>query len=382
MMGLRPFVASAAALLVMLLLPATAVSAISAASVLPGFGSQDASAAGGSGVLYDGGYTSADGGATWREVVGDAWTSVAVDPADARHVFIYRLSDGLSVSRDGGATWAPTDTTGCGIVPGADARIMEDPLAAGTLYLSSGAAGSIAVCRSDNSGASWSLAGSTSTTPLLVAAPPLAHSALVALRSVGGAVVLVRSSDGGSTWSATPTDLPAIVASDLPTYCGAGSSCQLYTNPQHPPWLVLRYPAGGRFTSADGGAHWTQQGLDPYTDFFQPERWMTVTGHPGVVIATAPDGLWRSTDGGLTYHRRLAIDGRLVEDADGVLYLLEARGAIVSSDGGATWRWRGARGRQPPFPDLSAPPSLSTDATGVVFAGTDAGVFRLDGSDR
>jgi photosystem II stability/assembly factor-like uncharacterized protein len=377
---MRHATAVALACVAALLAPGAAFAASTAPSVLPGFGDQDASAAGGAGVLYDDGYASADGGLTWSEVAGGAWLSVALDPADARHTFVYRLAGGLEESHDAGRTWTALDVASCGVVPGSAARVLADPVRVGTLYLASDAEGSIAICRSDDGGASWARAGVSSVSPLLVAPPPLARAELVALRSVAGAVVLERSSDGGVSWATTATDLPAAVASDLVDICGPGtSSCRLFGNPAHPGWLVLSYSAIDRWTSPDGGVHWTQTKLDPYGDAFRATGWLAAIGRPNVILATADDGLWRSVDGGLTYHRSLELVGgvRLVQDTVGALFVLGARDAIASYDGGATWDPHGSAARELPPAPAGQPPTLTANAQGTVFAGTFAGIYRF-----
>jgi photosystem II stability/assembly factor-like uncharacterized protein len=349
--------------------PGSALAAGWTSTVLPGAGTDDSVAAAGNGVLYADGFTSVDGGSSWRPAPGGAWESVAVDPADPAHAYVYRPGGTLAQTHDAGLSFSDLDTSACGPPAPGVGRVVLDPMRPASVYLERQRSGGAALCRSDDGGASFAPAGSWSTAPVLL--PGTAgRSRLVALYSDGAHVVVERSDDGGATWSAELANLAEYPARVLAGACW----------PAHC-WLVADHLTAGRvillgdagtFVSA-GGTHWEPQ---PAQLEAFPGRGslgaIPVAGHPGV-LAAGDGGVWLSLDGGISWRERLPVPGPLVEDAAGTLYVITAGGAVRSSDAGATWTWLGRQ-----VIDRAMLPEVHADARGVLYAVTRTQALRYD----
>jgi photosystem II stability/assembly factor-like uncharacterized protein len=199
----------------------------------------------------------------------------------------------------------------------------------------------------------------------------------------GGWGGVFRSSDGGATW--TPANRGLSDGSENSSV--EGVTC-LAIDPAHPSTIYAGRTVEGVVKSTDGGAHWrhverglTNRGiqslaLDPRT--------------PGRLFVGTFDGLFRSDDGGETWRRlteglpasfpvdvrAVAIDPRspqtvytaMVEPVDPATSRL-----WKSLDGGTTWR---AISSGPLLGRLVSTLAVSSGATGTIYAGTEAGVFK------
>ena len=169
-------------------------------------------------------------------------SAIAVDPADSRHVLCGAGGGGVWESRDEGATWAPRTDALPTLAIGA---IAFDPSAPQTVYAGSGEGNFYA--------------------------------------RLGAGVY--RSNDGGATWTALAPGL----------LLGLGFY-DLVVDPGNPATL-LAATTGGFFVSTDRGATWTRRRAQPC--------W-SVSLHPaggaaGEILATFSDGLFRSTNRGVTF---------------------------------------------------------------------------------
>lgn len=320
------------------------------------------------GILYD----SADHGATWRRrgSLGRTARALAVDAGAAG--VIYAAHDlGASVSHDGGKTWKPA-LRGLPIVsfPGPAAPVAVLALAAhpfqpGRIFAGTRLTG---VYETRDGGERWQagdqlgLGRGTYRPPHV---PPTRPDTVYvqALDNVG---TLWRSTNGGRSWSRRSSAF------------GRGFFIQqMALDPISPQTLYASgtlVPGGqGLFKSLDGGTTWT--GFGP-----QEAAWVTVTGR-GVLLVSAPEGLWRSEDGGATGSFVLPRAGSLTPDPgdpdtvyltrgerreDGVYMFLEQ-----SRDGGLTWRTL-----------LESPWYLSVaPAPGMLYAQAHTLLCSTDGGD-
>ncbi len=251
-------------------------------------------------VLYagtsDGVLKSTDAGHTWRRsglaptpssrgregLEGWVW-SIAVDPADSRHVYAVRngYAPGRSVyrSRDAGATWqAMRLSTGRTVT-------QIGAVGSGVLYAAS-LGSSSGILRSTDGGTTWRgvLDGSWSFT-----VDPNRAGTVWAV----GAGVLRVTRDGGTTWRS---------AGRAPAH---GLSA-IVPDPRRARTLYLSTQQSGVFRSIDDGRTWHPFGARPKG---RPERGTGLT-------------------------ELLAIDPR----KPGTLYAGDGFGVVATADGGANWR--------------------------------------------
>jgi photosystem II stability/assembly factor-like uncharacterized protein len=338
-----------------------------------------------------------DGGAHWQSLpypprlpsARAACYAVAVDPLDARHLWVAAqiVIDGFSnllfESKNGGASWSnPVTQPNPGVVAAGGERIYTNSIEAPGLFASS------------NGGRTWTPAGRG------ILAGDL-RDGLVAQRLPGGGVgrrlVALNTplngdaddlyrSDGGQGWSKVPLQPVAIA--------GAGGS------------VVLAGDDGGVTRSTDGGTTWSAVPSAPArVQAFLPD--VPQPGH-AALLAFEDNGAygniapWTSDDAGATWRRSsdgLPIACTHVASVDEcpsfpayavdpfnpsrrwVAYNLFSgfglmAGLFVSADGGASW--------QVATSDLSTALTLALAADptvpGRLLAGTDQGLFAsLDG---
>jgi photosystem II stability/assembly factor-like uncharacterized protein len=281
---------------------------------------------------------------------------VAIDPRDARRLYVGTGWTGIYRSTDAGATWThltglPRErvrdlelggsvvyaglehrgffrTSGTGWLPssrglvGSNVRALAvDPRSPSTVYAGLMNAG---VARSTNGGASWSPAGLDGRIVNALAVLPNTRAVLA---GVAGGVY--RSADGRRWRRARGignADVRAVaVAPSAPNVVYAASFER------------------GSYRSTDGGASWRRTGLrfqETVTSLaVDPRRASTVWA------GTREDGVVRSTNGGRTWSA-----GRGIPTHDDVLSIvvdrsnprrlyagLEAAGVFLSDDAGSTW---------------------------------------------
>jgi hypothetical protein len=225
---------------------------------------------------------STDGGASWTVYYTAAGAAhinaVLADPNTADTVWAGisaadTLADVLR-STDGGASWSPLLPTslrgGGGLSPtnaGPLAALSEVPglVIAGAQYYHSGG-----VLKTEDGGASWTLAYPDTYTPLAGASAVALGGSSAATASIYAGLnvmqfgSLVRSDDGGATWIDLSDQLPV-------RNPGTGGFVgNIVLDPAEPgtayisEWDTNTPPQTGVFVSADQGQSWTELGhLDP-----------------------------------------------------------------------------------------------------------------------
>lgn len=309
----------------------------------------------------NGGFTSADRGATWTPLpplpVGQI-RDVEVSPADAGAAFV---GSHRGLFRLGGASWRVASRG----IAGQEIRgLAVAPSRPRTVYAGTWGDG---VARSRDAGATWRRAGLPGTIVYSLAVAPRAPGTVLA--AVAGGVA--RTRDGGAHWSAgkrLPRDdyRAVAIAPSAPRVAYAGTF------------------ESGLFRTGDGGRSWrrTKLGATIFSIAVHPRRPRT--------LWAAGAGLYRSRNGGRTW-KTLPIDSGIELDAvvvdprhPRVLYLGIDGGAVIkSTDGGDSWSAPIAR------PPLSSVEAIAIDPRhpGTAYAGGyDAevtgrgGVFRtIDG---
>lgn len=168
-------------------------------------------------------------------------SAIAIDPSNARHVLCGAAGGGVWESRDEGATWAPRTDAMASLAIGAIAFDPDNPT---VVYAGSGEGNFYA--------------------------------------RLGAGVF--RSSDGGATWTAQGAGL----------LLGLGFY-DLVVDPAD--GALLAATTGGFFVSMDQGANWTRRRAQPCWSI-SPHP---VGGGSAEILVTFTDGLFQSTDRGVTF---------------------------------------------------------------------------------
>lgn len=137
---------------------------------------------------------------------------------------------------------------------------------------------------------------------------------------------------------------------------------------------------GVLFVSRDGGLTWSQLGAAAFSATSSLNAVAVDPARPGRLWAGAPEGLWRSEDGGVTWSKRDSFDADFIKvdpAASLNLYAAGSKGVFASTDGGSTWT---ARNDGLEILDVRALDWLP--GVNLVFVGTSVGgVFRLGGAN-
>ncbi len=357
----------------------------------------------------DGVYRSTNGGASWQPVatvaVNDVVITLAPDPAVPHRFWAGTYSHGLFRSDDDGATWysyssgLPAKRSVAGITfssAGALCAVSQfgafrrAPTASSWAPSSSGITGSQVnslayapsnsavlyaglqgqgLFRSTDSGTSWSYAGLRGQDVSSVAVSPTSASTIWAATLTS----VRRSRDGGVTWVKQ-------VAVPAPTAIAVA--------PSSPSTLYVTTFQNGVYRSTDGGTTWHRLTLPGDVVAF------CILVDPAnasrIWVGTRFDGIARSTDGGATWASgrgsqpsgydalSLAIDPHNHQRLFAAIEADSGGGVYVSSDSGRTWS-RSTGGTAPQSADVVA---ADPTTAGRIYAGDDApealGVYRSD----
>jgi photosystem II stability/assembly factor-like uncharacterized protein len=241
---------------------------------------------------------------------------VAFQPGNPA-VMLATVPGGVFRSQDGGATWA---WSGTGLDQLSQTfNVAFDPVRPSKVYVAQGTG----VYKSVDGGLKWQYA--RLPTAFAVAVHPRISGIVFAATEMG----LFRSSNGGDSWTRIAQGLPASSRATLIVF-DPTSERRLYAALQD-----VDSGKGGLFRSTDGGASWRPLRGGPLRD----QRILSLAVDP-----RAPQTLYAGTEGGAVYK---------------------------STNGGTAWRATGLTTARFVW-TLKAHPRLS----GVVYAGTDAGLFR------
>jgi photosystem II stability/assembly factor-like uncharacterized protein len=236
-----------------------------------------------------------------------------------------------------------------------------------------------ALYRTANGGANWARVGDRPPADHVVvsASRPdllLAGDGFECFRG-GPDAPMFRSRDGGATWDELPGGL------------------NLRPTAIHPEDPAVAWAVGcdGAYRSSDGGQTWTRQLADAW-GIYTLETILPVPGDPRVVYAGGNSeggsgAVFRSTDGGRTWQTiqeglEFWFSALLVHrDDPRQLWFTTPSGVYRSSDGGRSWE-RSATGLEAvtvgteyEFEGVGLY-ALARDAEGVLFLGTQQGLYR------
>lgn len=313
---------------------------------------------------------SVDGGQNWTElpfVPNVIAVEIVAHPTIPGKVYVKGLSGSLHVSEDGGTSWSQRGGLGSFRIEGIDTD-------SNTLYAIKGGTG---VLRSTNDGVSWSSfnSGLSGLITSLVIDP---HDSTRLYATVNNGDIY-RTTIDGTAWEATHAGLPdggsptggqlAITAGNPATlfyaddgvyktvdegdswnFSGTGISAINFegvtANPDMPATLFTAPWRARLYHSEDGGATW---GYTQPAPGVEPRRIVVAPSHSDIIyMGTVADGIYRSTNGGMTW---VAANGGIPsEDYDYVVNLdvspdnplhvvaaLDIGRMYYSTNGGDSW---------------------------------------------
>jgi photosystem II stability/assembly factor-like uncharacterized protein len=326
-------------------------------------------------------YRSDDGGESWTAIStppGPEISRLLINERDQLYALTY---SSVFVSNDGGGSWTMVKR-----IPGSQPRFFAVN-AAENLFV----AGYWGVSRSTDGGASWEMLGFSICDPVAVA---IDRSGFCYLALYCGGIY--RSTGTLTSWKRYNGGLPEVqlycLASANDSTIVAGTSDGLYVSPTNrPAWsrtglagqTILRvfpFPgdsitvfSNGIRLSTDGGASWSQLGLNDYHIL------ALVKTDDGTLLAGASfGGVFRYTGEGILWDQMneglgdLNVNTLTVTGGGDVLAGTDA-GVFISSNGGVSWR-RFSRERI----EITAALVVGED----IFFGSEEGVLwtRTDGS--
>lgn len=269
-------------------------------------------------------YKSTDGGARWTTLLQGSppeapypsqylWsTTIAVDPANPRTIYVGTVTNGIYKSTDAGSSWSPAWTGTSRFIR----MISIDPRNTATLY----AATDAGLYSSADAAATWTPTGlmpPTGDIPYFVSnvvLDPVTPTTVYAGTPKG----VMKSLDSGTTWTAMTNGFSQ--STDIMT---------LAIDPVDPQRLYATTTVNPTpYYTSDGGAHWAR---GRWPNRLTYAHWLLIDPKVRSTIwAATPDGVLLSRDFGATWAAPptdLAHSGlqRLAAGSDGSIY------AIVNS---------------------------------------------------
>ncbi|HTW08954.1 MAG TPA: hypothetical protein VME46_15675 [Acidimicrobiales bacterium] len=202
------------------------------------------------------------------------------------------------VTDDGGRSWTRQATTMVGPLVGVSCENASSCVAIGSAGLHGSITGSFALTTA-NAGRSWASAAIAGSALDLsgVSCPSAQHC--VAVGSVtapdgSGSPVAMVTTDGGARWHNAP-----VPSHDIALYtisCPTDARCVATGMPQLPTTAQPIRTVASVFTSADGGARWSQRALPPGAGVGAvtclPSGWCLLTGANAPVLSTDYGEKW------------------------------------------------------------------------------------------
>jgi photosystem II stability/assembly factor-like uncharacterized protein len=364
-------------------------------------------------------YESTDGGSAWKRLarlgkVDDLVVdNLVIDSADPKTIYagVWQLSSssgGIFISHDSGATW-----TSVGDMEGRSVRALSQAPSNSKILVAGAISG---VYRSTDAGAHWTEISPQGSGEIhkveSIAIDPADPQTIYA----GTWHLPWKTTDGGANWHnikqgliddsdvfsiiIDPTRPSVIYASACSGIYQSETAGELFRKVQGIPStarrtrVLMQDPANrkivyagtteGLYKTLDGGTNWSRMTgpdviiNDVYVDPKNTQHVMLATDRSGVLTSQDAAATFQATNAGFSQRQVTA----LLADAKhsqtlyaGVVNDKSYGGVFVTDDGGKTWVQHsgGLEGR-----DIF---SLAQADDGSIFAGTNNGIFRWDGSN-
>lgn len=304
-------------------------------------------------------------------------TALLLDPDDPNR-YVAGTPAGIWTSSDGGVSWSPVASTETINVD----SLVRDPVRHDTLYAGSGLTG---IYKSIDRGRTWTPLSSTAR------AYSIAISADGSTLFAESAVFMQRSTDGGATWQRV--------------VLGGVNGAQIRSHPTDSQRAIAVFPiltadlddtgfVTSKFTTDSGQTWQASSGLDSNLSGLSLEYFR---GDPSIVVAFgtvagATNGkLWRSDDGGASFHPvgapatngdGMRIVSVLVAPNDSSVLVAGGIFLMRTTDGGTTFdRPQTYDSIGIPHADvhgIAADPHYDGVNNKRVFVWGDGGIFRTD----
>jgi photosystem II stability/assembly factor-like uncharacterized protein len=252
-------------------------------------------------------YKSINGGASWQVTHVTGHTSgVAISPTDPDTVIYTNLEAPTQRTTDGGATWSTViggRTSSRGAMP--YTTVSFSPSAHNVAYTANVPGPSrggewppppAEIYRSDDAGATWTLTGACYTCGAIqtIAVEP-GDSDVLWVAADGGVQV---SRDRGASWSGNLLDWV-----DWRSESGGGEyTIGVALRPDDPRVMLAATAEKGLFRSTDGGVTWSESNSGLATSMLH--RLAFAASDPAVVYLSTHEGVYRSGDAGQTWTYR------------------------------------------------------------------------------
>jgi photosystem II stability/assembly factor-like uncharacterized protein len=312
----------------------------------------------------------AAGGWTNNGPAGKTVLAIAATPGEPRVVYAGLATLGLFKSTDGGVSWRTTALNN-----GEVGLVVIDSTDPRTLY----ALITDELFKSTDAGASWERTGLDDNVVTSIAIDPVTATTLYAAAFDNG---VYRSFDGGTTWEWAGSGLPTLDSFDLVIDPAATSVIYAGSDQDE--------GHGGVFVSSDRGESWALAGLqglrvlDLEIDSANPSRLLAAVGpnNEGLGDPT-PGGVFETLDGGESWHatglQDVAVTSVAIDpNRSSTLYATvidgsgRPDGVLKSTDGGVTWTPANAG-----LPNLDVFPAflvvVARSVADTVYLSTDGG---------
>jgi Uncharacterized protein related to plant photosystem II stability/assembly factor len=322
-------------------------------------------------------FKSTDGAASWTAIneglfdpfTGvsplDVW-SLAIDPKNPGTILAGSRFSDIFKSVDGGVTWQ--NKTQVGFQIGLETSAFQfDPSSSSRIL----AASTVGLLRSTDGGESWSGYGNVSDSFFTLVTDPTSSTTLYAGNIAGTGVF--KSTDSGAHWTT--------INNGLPTNQGATGALPLVlgfaVDPSRPTNLYAGTYGNGLYRSTDGGLSWSPANGAMRTSYVaaiavgQSSTLLAGTLGGGVYRSADNAGTWTPSDAGLD----IALVTSLLADpaAPGTVYASAFDGVYKSVDGGGTWQ---AVNNGLPIAPVSALSSRSGNPRTLLAATLGSGVWK------
>jgi photosystem II stability/assembly factor-like uncharacterized protein len=297
-----------------------------------------------SGVESVGAFKSTDGGASWSAInagLVDPFTqfspldvaALSIDPSNPLVVVAGTRFSEIYISLDAGATWSPRTLGGFSL--GLETTgFARDPSNSERIY----AVSSRGLLLSENGGVAWIFFGDARVSFFSVAVDP-ANPAIVYAGNVTG-FGLGKSVDSGATWEEANGNLPVTPINGV----GFFPAIRAVAVAPDGSAVDIATADDGLFRSTDGGTSWTalEEGL--YERSFHSLAFLP--GQPPTTLLAGGNGggVYRSADAGASWTKTSAsLNEALVSSVAaspvfaGTAYAAAFDGVYATGDGGRTW---------------------------------------------